>query len=261
MHRVGDRDEVHRANDGVRPHRVDDVLRVGSRARVVVDLGSDRVAHPAAQPFAHDGRVADVDVRRLGCAVEIAGLGKLERPAHQIDRRRILEGQVVHVVGDHEEARITAPRGMVEPQEQHPRRQRERALLSVRLVLAFGVAVRIGDREKPGVVLGGIVQRGRGPLRVLVGQPRAGSEPRGNGAKPVSRTCRDTNPRFSSVEARDLRRARPARPEKKSRPPWGGGQDSRVFGAPDLRPQTSDHRETVIRTVARNDDHLLLSAC
>ena len=74
-------------------HRVDDVLCVGTGARIVVDLGADRVAHPAAQAFGDDLRVADVDVRGLRGAVEVAGLRELERAANEIDRRRVLEGQ------------------------------------------------------------------------------------------------------------------------------------------------------------------------
>ena len=88
-----DRDEVDRADQAVGPHRVDDVLRVGPGARIVVDLGADRVAHPAAQPFGDDLRVPDVDVGGLGRAVEVAGLREFERAAHEIHRGRILERQ------------------------------------------------------------------------------------------------------------------------------------------------------------------------
>ncbi len=113
--RMFDRDEVDRADQAVGTHRVDDVLRVGAAARVVVDLGADRVAHAAAQPLGDHRRVPDLDPGRLGRAVEVAGRGQLQRAAHQIDRRRVLEGQVVHVVADHEETRAAAPAGVEEP--------------------------------------------------------------------------------------------------------------------------------------------------
>ncbi len=113
--RMRDRDEVHRPDHRVGTHRVDDVLRVGTRARIVVDLGPDRVAHPAPQPFADDGGMANLDARRLGGPVQVAGLRELERAPHEIDRRRILEREVVHVVGDHEETRISAAAGVIEP--------------------------------------------------------------------------------------------------------------------------------------------------
>ena len=139
-------------------HRVDDVLRVGPRARIVVDLGADRIAHPAPQALADDRGVRHVDAGGLGGAVEVARLGELERAADEIDGGRVLEGEVVHVVGDHQEARVPAPARMVEPQEQHPRRERQRPFLGVRFVLALGVAVRVGDREEARVALGVVVQ-------------------------------------------------------------------------------------------------------
>ena len=102
-----DRQEVDRADQAVGPHRVDDVLRVGSGARVVVDLGADREAHAPAQALGDDGRVAELDAGGFGRAVEVARLGELERAADEIDGGRILERQVVDVIGDHHEARLS----------------------------------------------------------------------------------------------------------------------------------------------------------
>ncbi len=79
-----DREEVDRADHAVGTHRIDDVLRVGPAARVVVDLGADREAHAAAQPFGDDGRVRHVDAGRLGRAVEVAGRGEFERAPHGV---------------------------------------------------------------------------------------------------------------------------------------------------------------------------------
>ena len=56
--RMVDRDEVDGADDAVGPHRVDDVLRVGPRARIVVDLGADREAHAAPQTLGDDAACA-----------------------------------------------------------------------------------------------------------------------------------------------------------------------------------------------------------
>jgi hypothetical protein len=111
---------------------------------------------------------------------------------------------------------------MVKPQEQHPRGERERAFLDVRLMLAFGVAVDVGNGED-------------------------------------ARVWHETSG-FLSPKARDLPVAEAAA-QKKAAP---GGAADKVFGfygAPGLGPSTSDHRETLIGTVASNDDHLLLSAC
>ena len=112
---VIDRQKVHGANHSVGLHRVDDILRVRPAARVVVDLGADRVVHPLAQPLGNDRGVAQLDTGRLGGAVEVAGRGEFERAPHQVDGCRIFERQVVHVVGDHHEARRAAPAGVKEP--------------------------------------------------------------------------------------------------------------------------------------------------
>ena len=100
-----DRDEVHRPDDSIRAHRVDDVLRIGTRAGIVIHFGTDRKAHTAAQPLGHDGRVGQVDARRLGGAEQVAGLSQFQGAANGIDRARVLERQIVCVVGDHQEAR------------------------------------------------------------------------------------------------------------------------------------------------------------
>ncbi len=163
-----DRQEVHRANHRVRAHRVDDVLRVGTAARVVVDLSADRVAHATTQPFGDDGGVTDLDAGRLGGAVEIAGVREFEGTAHEIDGGRIFEGEVVHVVGDHHEARGTTHASVIKPEEKHPRGVWDRALLGVRLVLAFGVTVDVGNRVDAGIALAVGVQR----ASISVSMPR-----------------------------------------------------------------------------------------
>ncbi len=156
--RMIDGQEVHRADHAVGLHRIDDVLRVGPRARVVIDLGADRIAHPAPQPFRDDRGVADLDAGGFGRAVEIAGLREFECPAHEIDRGRILEREVVHVVGDHHEARPAAAACVVEPKKQHPRRQRDRTLVAKRLVFALSVPVDIWYRVYARIVFDVIVQ-------------------------------------------------------------------------------------------------------
>ena len=100
-----------------------------------------------------------VDVRRLRRAVEVAGLREFERAAHEIDGRGILEGEVVHVVRDHQKARVPAAARVIEPQEEHPCRQRDGPFLDERFVLALGVSVGVGYREQSGIALGAIVQR------------------------------------------------------------------------------------------------------
>ena len=45
-------------------------VRVGTAARIVVDLGADREAHAAAETLAHDARVLAIDAGRLGRAVQ-----------------------------------------------------------------------------------------------------------------------------------------------------------------------------------------------
>ena len=87
----------------------------------------------------------DVDARRFGGAVEIAGLGEFQRAAHRVDGSGILERQVVDVVGHHQEARQTAPARVVKPQKQHTRGVRYGALLRVEFVFALGVPVDVGD--------------------------------------------------------------------------------------------------------------------
>ena len=93
------------ADDAVGTHRVDDVLRVGPRARIVVDLGADREAHAAPQPFGDDRRVRDVDAGGFGRAVQIAGMREFERAAYGVHGAGVFERQVVDVVGHHQEAR------------------------------------------------------------------------------------------------------------------------------------------------------------
>ena len=158
VYRMVDRQEVYRPDHAVGLHRIDDVLRIGPRARIVIDLGADRVAHPAPQTFRDDRSVADLDAGGLGSAVEVAGLGEFERAAHEIDRGRVFERQVVHVVGDHHEARPPAPAGVIEPEEQHARRERDRTLVAKRLVLALGVPVYVWYRVYARVVFDVIVQ-------------------------------------------------------------------------------------------------------
>ena len=145
VHRMVDRDEVHRSDQPVGAHCLDDVLGIGPGARIVVDLGADRVAHSAPQAFRDHLGVPDVDVGRLGSTVEVAGLGQFERAPHQIHRRRILERQRIHMVGDHHEARVAPAARVIKPQEQHASREGKRAFLGIRLVFAFGVSVNIGD--------------------------------------------------------------------------------------------------------------------
>ncbi len=147
-----DRQEVDRADEPVGAHRVHDVLRIGPRAGVVVDLGADDEAHPAAQPLGDDGRVGQVDAGGLGRAVEVARLGEFEGAADQVDRGRIFEGQVVDVVGNHQETGLPAQGGVIEPQEQHSGGVRDRALLGVQFVLAFGMPVGIRNRRDAGVL-------------------------------------------------------------------------------------------------------------
>src|SRR6202022_3975585 len=93
-------------------------------------------------------------------------------------------------------------------------------------------------------------------LRISISLGSMGWEP--NGSKPVSKTCRDTNGGFSAAKARDL--VVVGLREKKAAPGWAADKLG-CSRRPDLRPATSDHRETLFGTVASNDDHLLLSAC
>jgi hypothetical protein len=90
---------------------------------------------------------------RLGGPVEVARMGQLQRPPDQVDRRRIFKGEIVDVVGDHHETRRATPARMIEPEEQHPGRIRDRPLLGKGFVLALGVAVRVRDGLQPGVAL------------------------------------------------------------------------------------------------------------
>ncbi len=91
----------------------------------------------------------DVHAGRLGCPEQIARLRQLQRPAHGIDGARVFKGQVVGVVGDHQEARRRAPAGVVEPKKKHARRIRDRPLLGVGPVFAFRVAVNVGNGSDP----------------------------------------------------------------------------------------------------------------
>lgn len=143
--RVIDRNEVHRADNAVRAHRFDDVLRVRPRARVVVHLGADRKTHAATQGIGDDGSVCDVDACGFGGAVEIAGVREFKSATDRVNRAGIFERQIVDVIAHHHETRRTAPACMIEPQEQHPRGIRNRPLLRKRPVLALGVAVNVGD--------------------------------------------------------------------------------------------------------------------
>ncbi len=160
-----DRQEMDRADDRIGAHRVDDVLGVGPVARVVVDLRTDRVAHAPAQAFRHDGGVLHVDAGRLGGAVQVAGVRELEGAPDQVDRGRIFEGEVVDVIGDHHEAGSAPPASVVEPQEQHARRVRDRPLLGKGLVLALGMTVGVGNRLQTRVAVAFQVVHVRPPSR------------------------------------------------------------------------------------------------
>ena len=222
---VLDRDEMDRADEAVGPHRIDDVLGVGPCARIVVDLGADREAHAAAQAFRDDLGVHDVDVGGLGGAVQIAGLGQFEGAPDEVDRGRIFERQRIHVVGDHQKTRISAPAGVEKPQEQHARRQGQGTFLGVGLVFALGVAVDIRDGVHARVALGmheTCVLSLCGPGRPFRGRTEGKKKPA------------DDQPADKGLRFRRL---------------------------PGLGPSTSNHRETRLRTLASNDDHLLLSAC
>ena len=158
MYRMVDRQKVYRPDHAVGLHRIDDILSIGPRARIIIDLGADRVAHPAPQAVRDDRSVADLDAGGLGSAVEVAGLGEFEGASHEIDRGRVFEREVVHVVGDHHEARPPAPAGVIEPKEQHPRRKRDRTLVAKRLVLTLSVPVYVWYRVYARVVFDVIVQ-------------------------------------------------------------------------------------------------------
>ena len=73
---------MHGANHAVGPHGIDDILCVGSGARIVVDLRADRKPHALAHAFGDDRGVRDVDAGRFGRTVQIAGFGELERAAN-----------------------------------------------------------------------------------------------------------------------------------------------------------------------------------
>ena len=81
LFRMVNRNEMHRADDPVGAHRVDDVLRVGPGARIVVDLGADRESHAAPQSFGNDRRVRDVHAGRLGGTEQVAGLRRVSARA------------------------------------------------------------------------------------------------------------------------------------------------------------------------------------
>ena len=140
---------MNRADDAVGSHRLDDILRVGARARIVIDLGPDREAHAAPQAFRNDRRVRDVDAGGFGGSEKVAGLGELERSPHGVDGARIFERQIVDVIGDHQKPRRLAAARVVEPKEEHARRIRDRTLLGVGPVFALRVAVNVGNRRDP----------------------------------------------------------------------------------------------------------------
>ena len=140
-----DRDEVHRADQTVGPHRFDDILCVRPGARIVIDLGPDREAHAAAQRLGNGGGVPAVDARGFGGSEDVAGVGELERSPQGVDGAGILEREIVDVVGHHQEARRVTPARVKKPQEKHPRRIRDRTFLGKGPVLPFRVAVNVGD--------------------------------------------------------------------------------------------------------------------
>jgi hypothetical protein len=145
--RMVDRQEMDRADDSVRSHRVDDVLRVRSRARVVIDLGTDRKAHTTSQAFADHGGVSYVNTGSLRCSVEIARVGELQCAPHGVHGARVFERQIVDVIRDHEKARRISPAGMVEPQKEHAGRICDRPFLGKGTMLALRMTVDVGDRR------------------------------------------------------------------------------------------------------------------
>ncbi len=147
--RMLDRDEVHRPDDAVGPHRVDNVLCVRPRTRIVVHLRPDREAHTAPQPLRNEAGVSDVNAGRLGGAEQIAGLGQLQSAAHRVDGSRILEGQIVRVIGDHQETRRSPAACMIEPEEQHPRGVCDGTLLGIGAMLTLGMTVNVRNGRYP----------------------------------------------------------------------------------------------------------------
>ena len=74
---VLDGNEAHRTDEAVGTHGIDDVLRVGPGAWIVVDLRADRKPHAAAQRVRNDVRVRHVDPGGFGRAVKVAGCASL----------------------------------------------------------------------------------------------------------------------------------------------------------------------------------------
>ena len=87
----------------------------------------------------------DVYPGRFGGTVEVAGLRQLQRAPHGVDRARILEREIVGVVGHHQEAGRRTAASVKEPKEKHPGGIRDGTLLGKRSVLALGMAVDVGD--------------------------------------------------------------------------------------------------------------------